>query len=698
MKNPFKVVKSLIDEKVEDIKTSKDNQMKLKKWQEKFQYAKSVVDADSFDKRERLYLGSYEVDANINNPMQPTKKANNVINIHYEFTETMVDTTIPQPSIISRRYGFEEQSKMLEDSIKNDLLHVGIDKINDRNERTTQIQGYSLVLVEWNPDINKHIFKGDLSLKDIHPKQFVPQPGVYDIDDMDYFFILNSVTKNYITLRYGKSLDQEKDEFPQVNEVMGTQNQNRNVNEKVTEVICFYKDEDDDIGKLVFCNDVLLEDLPKFYHRKLHKCTKCKNYEGTCECKKPKFESEDLEFETLDYDIQIGNGEVLPAGTKIPYFIPNIYPVAVRLNVPKNLSFGGMSDIDVVKDQQDAIKKMTTAVEEKILKGGTIITAPDTMPINLTNQLYQIIKGTPQELASFSVKNLQANVIQEIEVIRFMYESARSTLGVTEAFQGKPDPTATSGKAKMINIQQSAGRLNSKLFNKNIFYKRLFEIMAMFKIAFIDEKRPYTYKDENGHEQYGEFIKWSLLDRDSAGELYYNTDFAITADAGAGLPKDKMWLLDMYMQLFQMQIITPIQLLKVLSDLQLNGAHELYKQQENHMQAMQQGLVPPGAVPPGTPGAEAQPGMLPGQNAGAEMQLTEGSIPPEAMPPADPMADLEAQIMNYIATNLSPEEQQEIEQAPPEIQARLLDEVLKEMGLPPLAELKAQMQGGNPIV
>lgn len=700
MRNPIKAVKNLIEEKVDEFKSKKEELLKLKEWQDKFANARSKIDTEAFDKRERLYLGTYDVEKNQNNPNQPTKKANNVINIHYEFTETMIDTTIPQPSVISRRYGFEDQAKMLEDSIKNDLLHIGIDKINDKNERTTQIQGYSLVLVEWNPESDSHIFKGDISLREIHPKQFLPQPGVYEIDEMDYFFILNSVTKHYIKSRYGKDLDAEQDEFAQLNEINGATNinQNRSSNEKVTEIIIFYKDDEGEVGKYVYCNNVVLEDIPKFYHRKLHKCSKCNKFEGECECKKPKFNEEDLENEVLDHDVQIGNGEVIPAGEKIPYFTPKIYPVAMRINVPRNFAFGGMSDIDVVKDQQDAIKKMTTAVEEKIIRGGTIITAPDTMPVTLTNQLYQIVKGTPQELANFSVRNLQASVTQELEAIRFMYQSARDTLGITEAFQGKPDNTATSGKAKMINIQQSAGRLNSKLFNKNIFFTRLFEIIALFKLSFIDEKRPYTYKDENGHEQYGEFIKYSLLDRDSAGELYYNVAFNITADAGAGLPKDKMWLLDMYLNLFKMQILTPLQLLRTLSDLQLNGAHEIYKQLENQAQALEQGQVP-GQVPPGAMPGQVQPEAMPQPGAMPQPQPQQ-QIPPEAMQGDQPQGqgtptldEAHALVMDYLQKNMSESEQQELANAPKDVQKRVVDEVLKELGLPPLEEL----QGGNNI-
>jgi hypothetical protein len=517
----------LVDKVKSAVKTAKEQESQnkdLKKWQDRMALALNGTNLTIRDEREMIYLGTSSVDANVNSTNLQNgkrKKANNVVNLVLEFIETNVDSTIPLPSVKTKLPGYEFQADMIENSLTSDITELGITAINDVNERVTPVQGYSAMLVGWNPDFKHHLYRGELTIESVHPKRIIPQPGVWELQKMDYFFVLSSVTKIFIKKRYGVDLENEGEQFPGVDFLNSNVSLPHNP-DKVTEIVCWYKNDDGDVSKFVWCENEILEDLPNFYARRI---------DG-------KISTE----ETLTTEVTLASGEVLPVGTKVPYFTPTRYPLIIRENIPLNFSFGGQSDVDVVRDQQDAMKKVVSTIEEKIMRGSAVVTALEGHRFNLSNELYAVIRGTQSELNALGVKNLQADISNDMAFAQQQYKAAQSTLGVTNSFQGKGDPSATSGIAKQIQVQQSTGRLRSKESNKYASYKELYETMYEFKLAFYDELRPFVTKDQNGQDSYGDFNKYAFLVRDKAGELYYNTDFIFHADAGQGLPRDKMWL------------------------------------------------------------------------------------------------------------------------------------------------------------
>lgn len=550
----------------------------LAKWQKRLEAAKGGQNLALMDKREYLYLGDRSVDKNVNATTQPTKASNNIWNIIFEFTESQVSNQIPMPQVKSKREGFELQAQMIADSIANDLRESDIEQINDQNERITPIQGYSIVEVCWDPDYKHHLYKGEIKLYGRHPKQLVPQPKVYNLQKMDYFFILSDVTKDYVKRRYGKDLEGEEEQYPENTRLFGSPEDQQSSSgsvtirsagdeeeEPLTEIVCWYKDEDGDICKYVWINDTVLEDLPKFFYRR--------------------FNGQIRENETLDFDVKNENGELIASvGEEVPYFVPNRYPVSVRINVPRNFMFGGQSDLDIIRDQQDSIKRVVHKMEEKIVKGSTLIKAlDDHTTFNIDDTIYQIIRGSQAQLAAIGTHDLTADIQKDIMFVQEQYRVAQSMLGITNSWQGKEDPTATSGKAKQIQVQQASGRMQSKQFNKFIHYKEIFEIMFQFKLAFYDELRPYLAQDANGNETYGEFNKYQFLQRDKTGRLYYNTDFIFGTDGALGLPKDPMFMYNQTLALFQAQAIDQMQLWTILESLQFPQAAKIKKQWEEKM-------------------------------------------------------------------------------------------------------------------
>lgn len=585
IKDVIAKVKNSARQKIKEVTKPAD----LKKWQERLESAKAGIDLSLMDKREYMYMGDRSVDKNVNATTQPSKKANNIWNIIFEFTESQVNNQIPMPTIKSKRSGFEEPARMIMDSIANDLKESDIDQINDKNERITPIQGFSLVEVAWDPNYKHHLYKGEIKLIGRHPKQLVPQPKVYNLQEMDYLFILSDVTKDYVKRRYKKNLNGEEEQYPENTRLYGQDGStdgnepgsvtergsgNESEEEPLTEIVCWYRDEDNDICKYVWINDTELENLPKFFYRRFPNALGVKTVRKT---------------EKLEEDVYNEAGELIAqAGEEVPYFVPSKYPISVRINVPRNFAFGGQSDLDVIRDQQDSIKRVVTKMEEKIVKGGTIITAADDhTTFNIDDTIYQIVRGSAQQLALLDTMDLTADITKDLTFVQEQYRVAQSMLGITNSFQGKEDATAQSGKAKQIQVQQASGRLQSKLFNKAIHFKEIFEIMFEFKLAFVDEIRPYLAQDDAGGDLYGEFDKYKLLMRDKKGRLYWNTDFIFGTDGSFGLPKDPMFLYEQAIALFTAGAIDVQQLWTIMESLQFPKAAAIKKswQEKQNQQA-----------------------------------------------------------------------------------------------------------------
>ena len=162
---------------------------KLMQFQQRFLYARGNWDYNILDEREEIYDGTHAVDQNVNSRTAPSKMSNNVYNIVYELLESEVDNTIPLPTVQSKRPEYEALARGISDSLKNDIVDTRINKVNDKNERTTYKHGWSMVELIWNSDFHHPLYEGEIEILLRHPKVFIPQPGVYELDDMDYYFV-----------------------------------------------------------------------------------------------------------------------------------------------------------------------------------------------------------------------------------------------------------------------------------------------------------------------------------------------------------------------------------------------------------------------------------------------------------------------------------------------------------------------------
>lgn len=554
--------------KKQNVKDEKNE--RLEKWQGRLASARSAysTELDKMRKREAMYYGSHEI-------INGKKQATNVRNAVYELIESQVDTSVPQPKVTAIHAEDTVLAKRIENALRNEIRRMSMTQLNDSAERTVPVQGGDFYHVEWNPAAGYHCTLGDVEVSLRHPRQVIPQPGIYRLEDMDYVFVQISRSKEALQAKYGITLTDDTEETP---EVRGDSETHSGV---VTQNLVYYKHDHGTVGLFSWVGDQVLEDHPDYYARTAEVCVKCgrKRVGDTCVCGGKKFKQQPSQTVTLMQDITLASGEVLPAqqygedepivnpdgsvqrdeetgevilmpgalvNTEIPAYKPKGFPLILRVNVGSESRFLGVSDVDIIADQQQAINKYGTKIQEKLLKGGSYVTLPDGVDIDKSDSELKILRlRDPSQKSLIDVINVQPNVSNDQNMLELNYQWMKSTIGITDAFQGKYDSSAVSGSAKQFSANQSAGRLQSKREMKNAAYARLYRMMFEFLLAYADEPYPVTETDTDGEQQFGHFDRYEFLKRDAAGELYWNDEFIFEVDPASNLASNRERLWDM---------------------------------------------------------------------------------------------------------------------------------------------------------
>jgi len=524
---------------------------KLDGWQSKFETAKNKYESElrAMEEWEKYYVGDRGVKVNPNvGDWDAQKKSINVRNITYELIESEVDSAIPMPKVTAIHEEDKEKARIIEDFLKSQIKTQHLTILNDQQERTTPVQGGSFTLIEWDNTKGYHCCVGDLSVRDIHPRQIIPQPGVINIDEMDYFFVRTPQTKEYVKRHFGKDVGEEDETDKELRN--GTE-----TDDLVTVVTAYYRNNENGIGLYRWCGDVELEDFEDYQARHLKVCSKCGKIKNgdVCECGSKKFEDkkDEMDSVTTYVDVQAGIDvagnpvtQTIAQIIELPFYKPNVFPLVLRKNISRERSFLGFSDVEVIRDQQDTVKKLGSVINEKILSGGSFVVLPEGVGVETTDEQYKVVRlSNPAQKQLIDVITAQADTTQDRLVLETNYNWAKSALGITDAYQGKYDASATSGTAKQYSINQAAGRLESKRVMKNQAYAKLYEYMYKFALAYADQPVPITMQGKNGEVEYSHFDKADFVKYDAEGVPYWNDEFIFDIDPTSTLltNREAMW-------------------------------------------------------------------------------------------------------------------------------------------------------------
>lgn len=507
--------------------------------------------AELFDRFAR-HQAQYKGDRVLDGTSEPAQV---VRNITYELIESQVSTQIPAPCAEAKHY--TEQNDRNARAIERLCLQLRnelpFEKMNDQDERYTYIYGGSVWLVEWDDTLRGRGTRGGVRVLCLNPTDFVPEAGVYEIEDMEYCFLRFESTKNEVMRRYGITPEEaEKAEEPPLGGDA----------DAALVIVCFWRNDEGQVCRFVYSGDAVLSDIEDYYARKSTVCAGCGKSRGLCRCKNPLFTLRSEEEEILTADIPLDGGRVIPAfspeveedgtchgklkPTRIPYYRPTRFPIVIRKNTSEEKSLFGQSDCAFIRPQQQQINKIETRILQKLMRSGITPILPDDAEITLDNSVFgqSIRLRAGDEKERYGVLDTTPSIAQDIEQSERLYQHAKRILGITDSYLGMSDHTAVSGYAKKIQVEQAAGRLESKRKMKQAAYADLDRILFSYFLAYADEPRPLSYRDAFGKQHRTAFNRYDfLVFNEKTGKYEYDDGFLFSVDQNGALEqqRDMLW-------------------------------------------------------------------------------------------------------------------------------------------------------------
>ena len=550
-----------------------------------------------FIKHYGQYNGSRQIDGSF-------VEAKVVRNITREIIEGQVDSRVPYPKVSSQCVDDKhvKNARSIERLCDYYSKKLDFEKLNDVGERQTYVFGSSIWLAEFDNSIVEGNKVGAVTVRVVHPKFFTPQPGIEDIKDMDYCFIDIPLPREEIERRYNVEIEENEGEtFTGDLDYMPEET---TTDETVLLHICFYKDENRNVCEYIWTDNIEILNINDYYARKVRRCKNCGRRAELCEdepCESPEYEDVSAEEETLQKDITDREGKIIiPAMTQVykdgvpqfdeitetirdelgrtvvknvngfqmpltrtvsvpkmaptvlPYYKPSRFPIVIRQNTSAiDGDWCGVSDCDIIRDQQQTVNKYESRALEKSMKSGTVVALPKGATIDsVDNSVYdKAVRLEPnQSVNQFGVINTEVGIGQDMTQADRVYEAAKKISGVTSSFVGQADNTAKSGKAKQIQVQQAAGRLESKRIMKLSAIAELYRIIFELELAYRDEVVMLCDEDDLGGSCMIHFNRYSFFKFDTnTGKWMIDSDYLFEADY-SGTPEDQreaMWELNM---------------------------------------------------------------------------------------------------------------------------------------------------------
>lgn len=481
---------------------------------------------------------------------ESNRKSRQLRKMIYELVESKIDNSIPMPKMKPRYKTDIPLVSTTENYLKFEVDRILTKYNNDKSERSTYVDGTSWYKVSWDSLANDYDSSGNVQIDVCTVDQVIPQPGIINYKQLEYIFEIKNLSVTRIYDLYNRLVEGD-------------------ANGMVEVVSCYYLNENRIVGLFMWCptNNIVICNEKDWQIRKLRNCTRCgtTNPIGTIcrQCGNTHFKYENATEEILTEDlIEIYNpyevGETddeklkdkfesrlfLSAGTTIPFYRVNQLPFVPRPAVSSMNSIYGISEARILLEAQDAANKVLTKAFNKTMKSCAVITKPEKAKINTNDDEMKIIGlKSNEEGQMIQAKQIMADTSQDLIMASLLYESGRSTSGVTESFQGKTDNNAVSGKAKQFAAAQSAGRIESLRVMKAAAFSGLYELIFKYLLAFSDEKRKYVRTLPDGKEQEECWNKYMFLDKDKYGNIYYRDDFHFDSDPASTLSQNRaqMW-------------------------------------------------------------------------------------------------------------------------------------------------------------
>ena len=498
------------------INNRKDN-TNLQKFSELYECARLAYEEtlEGFERNLQQYRGSTAIDGGLEN-------ASAVRNITYELIESAISAEIPYAKVEAESYS--ERGEALSGAVERLLYttreRLPLDEINDSDERCTYIFGGSLLFLEWVK--GEDGLDGEIRLRQISPRDFIPEPGITRLEDMSYLFLRFTTNKGELKSKY-----HIKDEDLELLDLGFRWGEAASMDDTVNVIFAFYKGEDGRVGRFVFSGDLALSDEPDYYGSYLE-------------------DSEEYHDFINEYEnICLQNPDNTTKIVKVKRYRPKAFPIVLRKNISSEGDLFGASDADILRPTQQAINKIESRIMQKLLRSAVTPIMPEDASVSLSNAIFgQVIKIKAGESASqYGTVDTTPDISQDIAEADRLYDQAKRLIGISDAYQGIDLNKVESGYAKSLRIRQAEGRLESKRRMKNIAYEELYKLIFQHYLAFSKNSRSLIYKDGFGEIRNHKFDKRDFIEMDEKGEYYYfdKLVFSIDTDLFEEYQREALW-------------------------------------------------------------------------------------------------------------------------------------------------------------
>lgn len=541
------------------------------------------------EQQRRAYYGNLDA-LDLRTGNESEKHGKQIRKLIYEMVESKIDTSIPVPRVRSNCKALLSIIERTEDMLKYEIDRLLTEDVNDMAERLTYVDGTSWYKVWWNPLDNTKDEKGDVAVSVLAMDRVYPQPGItyQDYQKMEYLFERGTMSTSEIYDIYGKVVRSTR-ALKDVNAPQGdtAARDGQNVVDLVNIITFYFLNSERRVGRVIFKE----EDRTVISYEEDWLVNKIK---GTNDTQKTEILTEDLyeiknqykpdeldgqgrpKPEVMDQKIADGLQEgltdqeaveaaqpykgklFLKAGTEVPCYHIHQIPFIPRVNVSKMNSMFGLSDAEMLLSMQDELNKCLSRTSEKIQNSGGVLFKDKKVKIDNDNKVLKIVNlSDPSMAAGSKYVDINPQVQGDMLFSQTVYESGRSTIGINNSWQGKQDPTATSGKAKEIASMATAGRLEAPRVMKRAALAQVYRMMFMFKLAFSSAKTSYVKLLPEADTVEREWDKYLFLYRKEDGKLAYHDDFAFSVDAASTLSNDRQAMWQETLQMFTMGTMGP---------------------------------------------------------------------------------------------------------------------------------------------
>lgn len=536
------------------VNTDEENIL-LTLWREKYEIARAEYEQSRANSNKvKLWRDAFEgvfyVLDEQGNPTKVRMKA--VRKLAHELVEDHINSNIPTPKMSPRYHADLTPVNATEHLIRHEMDKIMSEEVNNEAEHNVLIDGFTWFKVSWNPFDNTHERSGNPTVTVCPIDTVFPQPGVKNYREFEYIFEKSTITVAQCIDLYGREI-----QSPTNNDIIPIIN-------------CYFLNEDRYVGKFTWCDEtsqVICNDLEWGIRKRrecIHdrvvvpiadKCPLCGKSDFKYYPVKDEKLTEPLQFVTNPYrsgasqDVNedeniIDETNSLPIGTDIPHYLIRQLPFIPyrRIAVPGTIY--GISEVELVLEDQDIINKLLNKAERKSNQSKTWVTKLKDTHISSDNEEIAFVEvESPQEGQSIQVKQAVSDISQEISEAQILYEVAKSTVGITDTDQGKADPTARSGKAKQLQMAASAQRNVAPGTLRNLAYSGVYELIFKNLLAYSDEMRQYVSLLPDGTQMEEVWSKYMFLNKDGYGDLYYRDDYAWSVDTATEITQDRaaMW-------------------------------------------------------------------------------------------------------------------------------------------------------------